>query len=107
MTYSNGIDHSEGPAQRPDETEDLPHWDAPKNRPAAVIRSGKIDTRIWANPTNWGGVTFRVDQVRGRRSRSFEAEDLADAWRGLYRAQKWIRKMEKQMTPRRFFWNPF
>jgi hypothetical protein len=107
MTYMNGIDHAEIAAEQEEVRDEFRQIHERKNQPASVIRCGAVETRIWANPTNWGAVTFRVDQVRGRRSRSFGAHDLADAWRGLYRAQKWIRKMEKRMTPRRFFWNPF
>jgi len=107
MTYTNGVDHAEIGHRFSEESDDELPEAKPRNQPAMVIRIGQVETRIWANPTHWGAVSFRVDQVRGRRSRSFSATDLRDAWCGLYRAQKWIRKMEKRMTPRRFFWNPF
>lgn len=108
MTYTNGIDQAEVQAKQ---REELEEGQAPPpashNPPAHVIRCGAVETRIWANPTHWGAVTFRVDQIRNRRSRSFGANDLADAIRGLYRAQQWVRSMEKRMTPRRFFWDLF
>jgi hypothetical protein len=83
-----------------------------KNHPAHVIEQGRTITRIWAEQNDWGTVTWRVDQYRvpvpnymGAMFRSFHAMDLQDAMRGLYRAQRWIKKTERQIRRRRWLGN--
>lgn len=77
--------------------------------PAMAFQHGRVMTRVWANPNCWGGVTWRVDQARqiysgtGNYARSYHAEDLRDAMRGLYAAERWIKKAERRRT-RRWFW---
>ncbi|MGE0406500.1 MAG: hypothetical protein AB7O65_09380, partial [Candidatus Korobacteraceae bacterium] len=57
--------------------------------PAKTFQYGRILTCIWANPTHWGGVDWRVEQTRnthpgtGAFSRNFCPQDLQDARRGL------------------------
>jgi hypothetical protein len=88
------------PATRSNETE----------RPAHVISTGRVLTRIWAEQNTWGGITWRVDQYRmpvpnyiGGKYRSFHISDIHDAMRGLYLAKSWIKKAERQRTRRGFF----
>jgi hypothetical protein len=81
---------------------------APKNPPAQTFLHGAVETRIWANPTHWGAVTFKVDQVRGRKkSKSLYLDDLRDAERGLYEARGWIKRAERALRRRRFPWGWF
>ena len=84
---------------------------APKDQPAETFPNGRIITRVWANPTHWGGIAWRVDQYRidtdGRgtvRYHNAHPKDLNDAMRGLYQAQRWIRRTERRRHRRRFGW---
>lgn len=78
-----------------------------KQRPAETLKNGRVITRIWANRTHWGGIHWRVDHyvendfVEGGKQFSIDPSDLQDAMRGLYQAQRWIKKAEKR---RRSFW---
>lgn len=71
--------------------------------PAKEFLNGRVLTRIWANPNHWQEITWRVDQLRIRlgdrmapTAKSFHIEDLQDAMRGLYQAQKWIRRATRR-----------
>src|SRR5262245_25266066 len=78
-----------------------------KQRPAQTLKNGRVITRIWANRTHWGAIHWRVDHyvenafVDGGKQFSIDPSDLQDAMRGLYQAQRWIKKAEKR---RRSFW---
>lgn len=84
-----------------------------KLSPANVITRGQVVTRIWADLNHWNGVTWKIDQVRvtpptsGRDwSKSFYFDNLPDAIRGLYAAQRWIWQREHRYSVKRFFpWN--
>lgn len=80
-----------------------------KERAAFTDESGRIVTKVWPQRTSWDGIIWRVSQYRKHSNshgwgwyRSFHFEDLNDAMRGLYRAQRWIRKAERKR--RRFWW---
>ena len=72
--------------------------------PAKEFLNGRIVTRVWANQNHWGGITWRIDQIRIRygyvtntsMARSFHLEDISDAIRGLYLARQWIKKTERR-----------
>ena len=73
------------------------------NPPAMVFLNGQVLTRIWANPNHWGGITWKVDQLRvkaptakSRFAKNFFQSDLWDAMRGLYQACRWIKKAERR-----------
>lgn len=79
--------------------------------PAFAKEYGRIATRVWAEPNHWGEITWRVDQFRSHshaagegRYRSFHLDDLNDAMRGLYRAQQWIRRAERRLRWKRWWW---
>jgi hypothetical protein len=84
-----------------------------KLSPAYVITRGQVVTRIWADPNHWGGITWKVDQVRVKPptasrqwSKSFYFDNLQDAMRGLYAAQRWIWLTEHRRSVKRFLpWN--
>ena len=69
--------------------------------PAAVFRTGLVETRVWANGIDTPG-GWRVDQVRvypgpggeARFARTLTPVDLRNAGRGLYLARKWIRRVD-------------
>lgn len=86
-------------------------FSAPKDAPAETFLVGRVLTRVWANQTNWGEIAWRIDQARietdGRtpgRYHTLHPRDLTDAMRGLYRAQRWIRRTERRRY-RRAFWS--
>lgn len=71
--------------------------------PAHVVTTGRVVTQVWAQMNDWGGVTWRVSQYRstvpisdGSKFKSFHVDDLQDAMRGLYQAQQWIKRTERQ-----------
>ena len=79
--------------------------------PAMVFVNGQVLTRIWANQNHWHDITWKIDQVRVRKSgqqsrvsRSFFVDDLQDAMRGLYHAQKWVRRAERRRNKRWLWW---
>jgi len=80
-----------------------------RERAAYTDETGRIVTKVWAQRTTWDGIIWRVSQYRTQSHalgsghyRSFHFEDLNDAMRGLYRAQRWIRRMERRR--RRSWW---
>ncbi|MGD9854069.1 MAG: hypothetical protein AB7U20_03880 [Planctomycetaceae bacterium] len=93
-------------AERTPETPSL----ATRQAPAETFLVGRILTRVWANQTSWGEIAWRVDQYRldsdGRgvgRFHTLYPKDVNDAMRGLYRAQRWIRRTDRRRQ-RRAFW---
>jgi hypothetical protein len=87
------------------------------NRPVMAFQNGGIRTRIWANPTLWGDVSWGVDQLRvfvrssqtgetrSGETKTFDLADLNDARWGLYLAEKWIKKVERRRRRLRLaFW---
>jgi len=82
-----------------------------KERAAYTKTLGRIVTKVWAQRTTWDGVVWRVSQYRQHSDtygsgwyRSFHFDDLNDAMRGLYRAQRWIRRAERRRRPFWWFW---
>jgi hypothetical protein len=76
----------------------------PASRPVETIRRGNVLVSIWANPTTWGGVEWKVsfNRVYSRSdgvgySRSFEWSDLLDLIQGAFDAKRWIAKAEKRL----------
>lgn len=76
----------------------------PASRPVETIRRGNVLVSIWANPTTWGGVEWKVsfNRVYSRSdgvgySRSFEWSDLLDLIQGAFDAKRWITKAEKRL----------
>lgn len=83
---------------------------ASEEPPAKTIPVGRVLTRIWANPTVWGEITWRITQIRtgseargAGEYRSLHLDDLWDGIRGLYQAHRWIRRVERRRH-RRWFW---
>ena len=73
------------------------------SRPTKVFFLGHVKTKVWANYQAPGSLTWSIQQVRVYRgpkgemeARSFRLEDLRDAMRGAYRAERWIRKQERR-----------
>lgn len=71
--------------------------------PAKVFRNGDVTTKVWANHRGPGHLTWNVQQFRVYRTakglgeaRSFRLDDLRDAMRGAYQAERWIRKNERR-----------
>ena len=90
-------------------TEQTGRYREPVNRPAQVTTKKNVVTRIWANPTLWGDVVWKVDQIRyshhdGQRqtSRSFHEDQISDAIRGLYDAKIWIKRANRRLRLRRW-----
>jgi len=84
---------------------------APKDAPAETFLVGRVLTRVWANPTSWGEIAWRIDQARIESDRrgparyhTLHPRDLNDGMRGLYRAQRWIRRTERRRHRRSFWW---
>jgi hypothetical protein len=83
---------------------------AAKQPPAHVLVNGRVITRIWANRTHWGEIVWQVDQHRKNHPaeigthRSLFTSDLQDAIRGLYQAQRWIRRTERRRRRSFFGW---
>ena len=79
-----------------------------KTRPAESFLNGRVVTRVWANRTPWGQIHWRIDHycknefASGGKQFSLEPGDLQDAMRGLYQAQRWIKKRN---GARRSFWS--
>lgn len=99
------------PSQQTGERKTEPASYAPKDAPAETFLVGRVLTRVWANLTNWGEIAWRIDQARietdGRtpgRYQTLHPRDLNDAMRGLYRAQRWIRRTEHRRHRRSFWW---
>jgi hypothetical protein len=73
-----------------------------KNPPAKEFFNGRVVTRIWAKRSHWGEIIWRVDHFRrndsveGGKQFQLEPSDLQDAMRGLYQAQRWIKKAERR-----------
>lgn len=113
MQHTNGSYHTNG--QQPPTTSLSDATDAPTLRQASPrpkrITVGRIVTCIFANPTSWGEIAWKVEQVREkqtlggeRRYGGFYADDLQDAMRGLYQAKRWIRKIERRRRGSWFWW---
>lgn len=82
----------------------------PKNRPAHTIEHGLVVTRIWANTSPMGERYWSVDQRRYRASyngeadcKSFHPQHLSDAICGLVEARQWIKKTERRLRWKRFW----
>lgn len=97
------------PAAAPTDDESSPR-SARRHPPAYETQAGRVVTRIWADPNHWGEITWRIDQYRSHSSdagagryRSFHPSDLNDAMRGLYRAQRWVRRAERRRRWRRWW----
>ena len=81
----------------------------PKRRtpPTHVIVIGRVVTRIRANRSDWGHVAWNVDQrlvnyasASGWLTRSIPSDSLDDAMRGMFAAQRWIRRAKQgRLTP--------
>lgn len=82
-----------------------------KEPEAYTVQAGRIVTQVWAQRTSWDGIIWRISQHRthshaigGGNYRSFHFGDLNDAVRGLYRAQRWIRREERKRQRRWWMW---
>ncbi len=78
-------------------------------RPAAVIARGNVRASIWANPTTWGDVEWRISFARfyarprdSGYSHSFEPSDLRDLIQVTFQAKRWVAKAEKRIRRRRW-----
>jgi hypothetical protein len=73
-----------------------------KNPPAKEFPNGRVVTRVWAKCTHWGEILWRVDHFRksdaveSGKQFTLEPCDLQDAMRGIYQAQRWIKKTERR-----------
>lgn len=92
------------------QAQQLPITDEPRDPPVHTISTGSVVTRIWARQDVLGQVRWNVDQRRFRSDgtggavcKSFYPDQLDDAMRGLFEAQKWIKKADKKLN-RRWFW---
>lgn len=72
-------------------------------RPAKVFYNGDVTTKVWANNVSNGLPTWSVQLLRvygtpngHAEARSFRLDDLRDAMRGAYQAERWIRKNERR-----------
>lgn len=72
-------------------------------QPARVFVNGNVTTKVWANRDASGHLTWSVQLLRGYptaeglgQARSFRPDDLRDAMRGAYQAERWIRKNERR-----------
>jgi hypothetical protein len=73
------------------------------SQPAKVFSFGETKTKVWVNRHAPGHVTWSVQQSRVYRgpkgqmeAKSLRFEDLSDAMRGAYHAQRWIRRHERR-----------
>lgn len=73
------------------------------SQPAKVFSNGDVKTKVWINYQAPGCLTWSVQQVRVYRgpkgemeARSLRLDDLRDAMRGAYRAERWMRKHERR-----------
>ncbi len=80
------------------------------SRPAETFARGNVRVSIWANPTPWGEVEWKVsfNRVYSRTSgngysRSFDLKDLLDLIQGAFDARRWIAKTEKRLRGPRWF----
>jgi hypothetical protein len=72
-------------------------------RPVVTFLDGWVETRVWANRSDNPGA-WRVQQVRVypgrdgglRLARTLAPVDVPHALRGLYRANRWIRREERR-----------
>ena len=78
-------------------------------RPATTIARGNVRVTIWANPTPWGDVQWKVRfaRVYFRPSQSgyagsFDMNDLRDLIQGAFDARRWIAKAEKRLRRHRW-----
>jgi hypothetical protein len=78
-------------------------WIARPVQPAKVFSNGDVTTKVWANHDAAGHLTWSIQQFRVYRTpkgyleaRSFRFDDLHDAMRGAYEAERWIRKNERR-----------
>ena len=110
MQYTNGSDNAN--AQQPlmnglsEHSSPLSARTPTSQRPKRIT-VGRIVTCIFANPTAWGEIAWKVEQFRGIDERRFSGcyfEDLQDAMRGLYRARRWIKQVERRQRGRWFGW---
>lgn len=79
-------------------------------RPAKTFAHGNIRTSIWGNPTYLGDVVWKIRQERLYSrpgfhgiAQSYEVTDLWDVMRGAQAARVWIRKKERWLWFRRYF----
>lgn len=94
------------PRKRPSGRQEKPESEAPAHRPsqpAKVFTCGEIKTKVWVNHHPFGQLTWSIQQFRVYRgpqgqmeARSLRSEDLSDAMRGAYQAERWIRKNERR-----------
>ena len=114
MQYANGSDTANG--QPPlmnglaEHSSPLPAH-APTSQRPKRIKVGRMTTAIFANPTAWGEMTWKIEQYRakgyGADERRFTGcyfEDLQDAMRGYYQARRWIKQVERRQRGRWFGW---
>lgn len=73
------------------------------SQPVKVFSFGATKTKVWVNRHAPGHVTWSIQQLRVYRgpkgqmeAKSLRFEDLSDAMRGAYHAQRWIRKHERR-----------
>lgn len=78
-------------------------------RPAVTIARGNVRVSIWANPTAWGDMEWKVSFARvysrardSGYTRSFDLNDLRDLISGALDARRWIMKAEKRLKGRRW-----
>lgn len=111
MQNINGITN---PQQNPFQPE-LPPEQTPqgteRNRPAKRFNDGRVVTVVYANPTHWGEIAWKVQQYRAefyggveRRHSGVYLEDLQHALRGLYKAKRWIKRTERRRRGSWFWW---
>lgn len=74
------------------------------DRPAKVCGRGDIRARIWADPTPWGDVEWRVSFARFSPDRpaviythAFERDELADLIQATFDARRWIARAERRI----------
>ena len=94
--------HDKYPFVNPKQAKPAPVNGVGKPRPpVAEFRNGQVQTRIYCNPTPWGGFEWKVNQVRVYPraqgvgfSNSFSKRDLKDIARGALRAGRFIRRAD-------------
>jgi hypothetical protein len=72
-------------------------------RPAETFRYGNVRTKVWANYTTPGQLSWSIQQLRvyqgpkgEMEARSFQPGDLLAAMRGAESARRWIKKHERR-----------
>lgn len=80
-----------------------PRFEVKAGQPVATFSTGNVRTRVWANPTLWGEVTWAVDQgcVTQRdgssgETKTFGPADLNEARRGFNLAERYIKEVERR-----------